>query len=108
MTDKTKSEAMAAALALPCAEHGAGAGAYCFDDPKSRVRGVCAPRYAKGRGRAALQQPTGPAPAPFKDALEERARAARNVQLHERQREHERQSQERANMRPVNRGGLRR
>ena len=97
----TKTEALAAALELPCPEHDAAAGDYCFIE-KSGVRSICFARYLRGTDRVAIARASsdGSAPAPFIDALAEKARAARNVQLHERQRAH----QDRTNVRQVKRG----
>jgi len=45
---------IAAALAVPCIEHGAEVGAFCHGDARSTVRGMCASRFARG-ARAAAQ-----------------------------------------------------
>jgi hypothetical protein len=76
---------VAGALAVPCAEHCAAEGDYCWGPPDSPVRAVCLARYRRGvEAPARLPEPfMGGAP----DGLAARAAAVRNASLHDRQRE---------------------
>ncbi|WP_284255389.1 hypothetical protein [Pseudolysinimonas kribbensis] len=84
-----------AALGIRCDEHDAELGAWCIGSGDSGVGAVCLHRYELGLGDAArVRLPSGPAPAPFVDALAERAAAVRNVGLHAAQQEHEQRRQQ--------------
>lgn len=62
------------ALAVPCVEHEAAPGDYCWDSALSRVRGLCTARYACGAAFPMFW------PSPQHEELGELANAARLIQ----------------------------
>ena len=74
------------ALAVPCAEHNARSGQFCWDDPDNGVRGFCRDRYLVGVSSPLYpRQPRDPQSA--SDDLADRAQAIRYAQRDMRYRE---------------------
>jgi hypothetical protein len=73
---------VAGALSVPCSEHEAAPGVFCFDEPTSGVRGFCRSRYRTGVVIAGAQPASrsGRTSSGFIDELDELAAANRYAQ----------------------------